>query len=209
MKLIAPYTMLLLALVSEVAATPTPNPNPTEPELGLVPREEKEMIIITIIDCNPNINFKDYRLLCNSPDPVNFCEAHQPAIPQTSSPPDPPRSGSVGLENPLQLGSAVIPEGCDPDAEDAGPAGILHVAVGTEMTVGIVWFPDAEHGGGSRASVSYEDVYVASILQTGTVLTSLTVGMYFQSQDLSRRFRDLLVVQCPKGGTRDQRCIRS
>lgn len=112
------------------------------------------MITVTIFDCNPKINFKRYRLLCYSENVGNICEAQQAAIPAPS-----PAAGSVGIGITIPLGSVQRPEGCEPGSEGLGPVGILHIEVGTEMTVGIVWFlteedDESKLSGEPRANVS-------------------------------------------------------
>lgn len=97
--------------------------------------EDSKLITITIFDCNPQVDFHAYNLVC-SPGNGTSCEYWQSSVPL-----DPP-SGGKGIGSTIIPNA--IPDGCEPGEEGLGPAGILHVPIGSEIWFGIVSFPEVE-----------------------------------------------------------------
>lgn len=113
-------------------------------------QDEPEIIAITIFDCDPTIDFNSYRLVCDDVlENDNSCEGRKAFTTEDL--------GLGSIEIPPK---EKIPTGCELGAEGLGVVGVLHMKVGTTMTVGIVWYTDGHSegsvvsGAGSMASVS-------------------------------------------------------
>lgn len=167
MQLISLFSLLLLGLISEIAAT-TLDLN-TRADSNDDNDNAKDMITVTLLDCNPDTRFYSYRFVCSNSTTVdedgnekpnrNTCESQQQLPSDVLSPP----SGSKGIPNWLAPLEDTMPKGCEPGPEGLGPIGQMRVEVGSEIWFGVVVFPESKDDDDNPKTLDVESRAMVSL----------------------------------------------